>query len=171
VSNGKGLTLNQKVLLWAQGKVGQQVGDGECWTLAESAVTKSGGQSSKGLTGVDEDAFADADYVWGDAVKLDDAKPGDILQFRDYSFETTTTQTNGAWNSKTGERGHHTAIVVRNLGSGQLVVIEQNVAPGGKKVQQNTIYVKDGATIAGAKGATTTATASGSVTAFRPKAK
>ena len=33
VSNGKGLTLNQKVLLWAQGKLGQQVGDRQCWTL------------------------------------------------------------------------------------------------------------------------------------------
>jgi hypothetical protein len=171
MSNGKSLTLNQKVLIWAQGKLGQQVGDGECWTLAESAVTNSGGQSSKGLTGGDADDFSDADYVWGDAVKLDDAKPGDVLQFRDYSFEATTTQTNGAWNSRTGERGHHTAIVARNLGNGQLVVIEQNVDPGGKRVQQNTIYVKDGVTIAGAKGATTSISTSGSVTAYRPKPK
>src|SRR3954471_16605928 len=81
------LTLNQKVLEYARAKVDQQVGTGECWDLAEEAVTKSGGESSKGLTGVNVKAFESADYKWGTEVKLDAAQPGDILQFKGHEFK------------------------------------------------------------------------------------
>ena len=37
-----GLTLNQKVLEFARAKIDQQVGTGECWDLAEDAVTQAG---------------------------------------------------------------------------------------------------------------------------------
>jgi hypothetical protein len=73
-----GLTLNQKVLEFARGQVDKQVGTGECWDLAEDAVTQAGGESSKTLTGVKGKAFESADYKWGIEVKLDTAQPGEV---------------------------------------------------------------------------------------------
>src|SRR3954470_2217056 len=83
------LTLNQKVLEFARAKVDQQVGTGECWDLAEDAVTQAGGESSKTLTGVKGKAFESADYKWGIEVKLDTAQPGDVLQFKGHEFKET----------------------------------------------------------------------------------
>jgi hypothetical protein len=73
-------TLNQKVLEYARGKLDQQVSRGECWDLAEEAVTQSGGESSTKLTGVNGKAFETADYKWGTPVELKDAQLGDVLQ-------------------------------------------------------------------------------------------
>ena len=33
-----GSTVNQKALVWARGKLGQKVGRGECWDLADRAL-------------------------------------------------------------------------------------------------------------------------------------
>src|SRR5262245_61323852 len=108
------LTLNQKVLEYARGQVEKQVGRGECWDLAEEAVTKSGGESSTTLTGVKgQKAFEQADYKWGDEVKLDDAQPGDVLQFKGHEF-TEKTITGNKLSTDKYKRGHHTAIVEKN---------------------------------------------------------
>jgi hypothetical protein len=167
------LTLNQKVLEFARAKVGQQVGTGECWDLAEDAVTQSGGESSKTLTGVTGKAFKSADYKWGTEVKLDTAQPGDVLQFKGHAFDEKTTQGNG-WKSESQNRGHHTAIVEKNLGNGRLIVLEQHVRPAGSKevsknVQRREIFVKDGATFTEPDGSTITIKTRGVVTAYRPK--
>ena len=47
-------TINQKVLIWARGKKGQQVGAGECWDLADRALRHAGAQSST-TTGKNDD--------------------------------------------------------------------------------------------------------------------
>jgi len=168
------LTLNQKVLEFARAKLGQQVGTGECWDLAEDAVTKSGGESSKTLTGVNGKAFKAADYKWGTEVTLDTAQPGDVLQFKDHAFDEKTTQGN-AWKSESQTRGHHTAIVEKNLGDGRLIILEQHVRPAGskvvsKKVQRREIFVKDGATYQEPDGSSITVKAKGVVKAYRPQA-
>jgi len=168
------LTLNQKVLEFARAKLGQQVGTGECWDLAEDAVTQSGGESSKTLTGVTGKAFKSADYKWGTEVKLDTAQPGDVLQFKGHSFDEKTTQSNG-WTSESQTRGHHTAIVEKNLGDGRLIILEQHVRPAGskqvsKKVQRREIFVKDGAIFNEPDGSTITVKTKGVVTAYRPQA-
>jgi hypothetical protein len=163
------LTLNQKVLQFARAKVDQQVGTGECWDLAEDAVTQAGGESSKTLTGVKGKAFESADYKWGTEVKLDTAQPGDILQFKGHEFKETTQ--GGGWKSQT--RGHHTAIVEKNFGDGRLLILEQHVRPEGatevsKKVQQREIFVKNGASYK-KDGAKVTVTTKGTIKAYRPK--
>jgi hypothetical protein len=168
------LTLNQKVLEYARAKVDQQVGTGECWDLAEEAVTKSGGESSKTLTAVKGKAFKSADYKWGTEVKLDTAEPGDILQFKDHAFEEKTTNGN-SWRSESQTRGHHTAIVEKNLGDGRLIILEQHVRPAGskkvsKKVQRREIFVKDGATYQEADGSNITIKTKGVIKAYHPKA-
>ena len=92
-------TKNEKIVAFAKGKLGEQVGNGECWTLAHEAVKAAGAKSS----GAYKDSPAKGDYVWGKlvyGVGIKDGKlyeenttdklkpePGDIIQFRDAKFE------------------------------------------------------------------------------------
>jgi hypothetical protein len=143
------LTVEQQVLVWAQGQVGKRIGKGECWDLAERALEHAGAQTSTDLGPVEDDT----DYVWGETV--DDAKdvePGFILQLRDHVV-TTTTETrydfpDGSWEEKTEEitveRPHHTAIAKGKLDAdGALKTLEQNVKPAGKVVQNKKLYTRD----------------------------
>lgn len=132
-----GLTINQRVINWARGRMGQQVGRGECWDLADQALRNAGAHSSNTTD-------AGADYVWGAAVRVTDATPGDVLQFRDFSVFTTTTVStkfaDGAeeieTTEETLERPHHTALVDSNPGNGWISILEQNVPPNGRRVQR-----------------------------------
>ena len=66
MSQGQALTLDQKVVVWARGKLGQKVGRGECWDLGEGALKQAGAATSNDLGPVE----ADTNYVWGDSVDL-----------------------------------------------------------------------------------------------------
>lgn len=181
-------TLNQKVLVWARGRMGKQVGRGECWDLAHQALTKSGAESST-TTGEDDD------YEWGEAIGVNDARPGDILQFRDYEV-TTTVETTYVFDDgseiteteeKTAVRGHHTAIVDHVIDTQQLSILEQHVKPLGKRVQRHTLPTRDipsktvtsHKTVKAPNGknkpakvtTVTTVTVSGKIWAYRPVAK
>ncbi len=144
-------TLNQKVVKWAAGKIGQSVGAGECWDLANSALLQAGagGSADFGPTG------DDADYVWGTPVPdLKDVIPGDILQYRDYEM-TTTTKTDVTFADGTGwvddlspviSHPHHTSIVSVNSGNGDLTVLEQNDNNHHEPVKSTAIRWKDAVT-------------------------
>lgn len=95
------------VMAYANSQVGRKVGDGECTRLAEQALKSAGMKTTNdfGVTG------KTADYVWGMLVSEDDAKPGDILQFRDHVMTVTTVKDEGGQKTKTYNRGHHTAII------------------------------------------------------------
>jgi hypothetical protein len=142
------LTLNQKVLTWAQGRLGKKVGKGECWDLGEQALQQAGAQTSNDLGPVTDDA----DYVWGDAIALKDIQPGDILQIRDHVIVTTTTEDytfkDGSGREQTSEtkasRGHHTAIVNGQPdANGAVRTLEQHVKPKGDIVQQLRLHTRD----------------------------
>ncbi|HXJ20550.1 MAG TPA: hypothetical protein VMT03_09980 [Polyangia bacterium] len=166
--------------------MGQKVGAGECWDLADQALRAAGAASST-TTGPDDD------YVWGDKVIPAGALPGDVVQFRDYvaTVRTTTDITfddgssSSGWTEEQIERPHHTAVV-ESTGRAGLVVLEQNVDPGGKKVQRHTIAITPGTTTTSTpqtvkaddgkmKAAkvtiTVTVTISGKIWVYRPKAK
>ena len=178
--------INTKAVVWARGRIGQQVGRGECWDLADQALRKAGGASST-TTGKDDD------YVWGDLVELPDVQPGDVLQFRDFKVTTTTT-TDVTFDDGSGHvqdkehvaiRGHHVAIVDGTDGAGGIYILEQNVKPLGKRMQRHLLPVKDsgprkkttekllkhasGKTKPATVVETTTITISGKVWAYRPK--
>jgi hypothetical protein len=140
-------STNQKVTIWALGRLGQRVGSGECFDLADQALRNAGANSAADLGPTGDDA----DYVWGDSIQLKDAMGGDILQFRDHEG-TTTVVTESTFADGTVEddtevmtvdREHHTAIVDANLGGGRYRIIEQNVDPVGKKVQRNLLDTRD----------------------------
>jgi hypothetical protein len=196
-NNQKSLTIGQKVVTYARGKLGRFVGPrGECSDLADAALKDAGGQQLADMQTVTEDA----DYVWGDEIQPKDAAPGDILQFRDFVMtkKTTTltitkspngtTTTSSAWGEETVTRPHHTAIVESNDGDGGLTILEQNIQrPGSKalvkKVFRNTMRWKSSSerpvkNLSQAKGGgsvevTTTVayTVEGTIWAYHPKAK
>jgi hypothetical protein len=118
-------TLNETVLEFARDKIGQVIGDGECTALVTAAFREAGARRFPPFG-------ADADFVWGerlDAVK--DAKPGDVLQFRDAVFKGRKMFRNGTIRYWEYRYLHHTAIVadVKKTKSGWVVtVLHQNVS-------------------------------------------
>lgn len=129
--------IQQKVVTFATQKIGQKVGSGECFDLADEALAKAGGKTASDYAKV----TPTADYVWGDLVATAMAQPGDILQFRDYELKVTTTTltkvTQGKNlvveyhrnSTKLLSRPHHTAIVIKG-GARELEILEQNVERG-----------------------------------------
>ncbi len=148
--------IQKKVVEFATKKIGQKVGSGECFDLADEALTKAGGKTASDYGKITRTA----DYVWGGLVANATAQPGDILQFKNYKLKITTTTSTKAshgkdfefeytWtDEKTLSRPHHTAVVTKN-GSKKFEILEQNVeraTPGVKerKVGAKTIpYTND----------------------------
>ena len=141
--------LGAAVLKFVKAKVGEKVGDGECATLVARALEAAGAKTTAdfGVTG------DDGDYVWGTPVeKPADAKPGDVIQYRDAVFvtKTTTKLPGGGTQTRTATRtvAHHTSVVAANLG-GKLTVYEQNVGTADatdaarKVVQENALDLAD----------------------------
>ncbi len=140
--------LKNKVVIWVRSHIGQMVGDGECWTLAEEALKKNGGKTSNGLGPVSKNA----DYVWGNKVAVTAISPGDILQFRNHKVTTITileyTFKDGATWTETqtdiAERGHHTAVVTGTINAiGFVKTLDQHVKPLGRKVQSKELYTRN----------------------------
>jgi hypothetical protein len=135
---------NQRVVDFARSKLGQQVGNGECWTLAYQALDAAGAKrpGQDGLTV----------YQFGDVVALGQLKPGDVLQFENVNFKHTNA--NGSWYSSSYP--HHTAIVAAVAGT-RITLLNQNVG-GNRTVQETTIDLND-------------RLPGGSITAFVPVAR
>jgi|SRR6266700_2490488 len=76
-------TVYDKVLAWAHGMLGQQIGRGECWDFVDQALRSAGAQSSTTVGAHD-------DYVWGKPVRINEVAPGDVLQFRNWIVTTKT---------------------------------------------------------------------------------
>ncbi len=71
------LQLNRRIMAFAAQHFGQQVGNGECWTLAADAVEAAGGISPQG-------------YVFGRELSRGEQWwPGDIIQFSQCKFKET----------------------------------------------------------------------------------
>ena len=165
-AKGSGASMAEQIVAYARRLAGQKVGDGECFTLADSALANAGAKSASDYGTV----APDIDYVWGVAVSLADVRRGDIVQFRDYRFDrevvtkkTRETLTDTDFQERTP---HHTAIVERVDGGGAITVLEQNV--DGSPVVRNQLFFKDsGPTTVG--NTTTTIKVSGKFWFYRPQ--
>jgi len=124
--------LSSKIIHWAHGHLGQQVGSGECWDLVDRALRHAGARTST-TTGKNDD------YVWGTPITLEQVVPGDILQFRDFVV-TTRIERTVRFPDGTGyrdddltfaRRPHHSAIVHHVNGGGVFRVYEQRVSHWG----------------------------------------
>jgi hypothetical protein len=135
--------LGDQVVAFARGKIGQCVGNGECFDLADQALRSAGAKSAADFGKV----TPNADYVWGTAVSLSDIHPGDIIQFKNYRYDRTTA-TDTSTDTDFQERPHHTAIVERVDGQGALIVLEQNV-PDGSAGQRSQLFFSNVSTNSG----------------------
>ncbi|HEV2327864.1 MAG TPA: hypothetical protein VGY56_03640 [Verrucomicrobiae bacterium] len=163
--------IGPRVLQYAQQRIGQKVGDGECFALADEALRNAGAASAADFGRV----TPTADYKWSSQqVGPADARPGDVIQFRNSHITVKTEHADGSWEENTEERPHHTAVVVSNNGSGNLTVLEQNVTIGGtpgqaqKSVRQNQISATAGTRTVGTNKVTVTIT--GTMVVYRPVA-
>lgn len=165
-----GADLAKKILAYARALIGQKDGDGECTTLVENALTKGKARRAEDYGKVGPDT----DYKWGTRVPLARVHPGDIVQFRDYSFHMTVVTQTRTGNrietlTQTNEqsRPHHTAIVEKVHGDGSLTVLEQNIEAG--PVIESKLFFKDRASTA--PGETTTIKVHGKFWFYRPQSR
>lgn len=105
-SDGSISRLNENILTFALSHLGEQVGNGECWTLAAEALKAAGAEPPRG-------------YKFGDPVNLNQIVPGDILQFTSAVFEEPGI-------IKYFGFPNHTAIVYKVEGS-RIYVLHQHV--------------------------------------------
>ena len=131
--------LNRRVVEEARRRVGQRVGTGECYDFARIVLEAAGAQppSYWGPVG------PTADYVWGLGLTSPAAaQPGDILQMRNVVIAARVDHPDGSWEETFEEFPHHTAIVIENLGDGQLRVLHQNFQ-GHRRVAEHILRLND----------------------------
>ncbi|HTI37717.1 MAG TPA: hypothetical protein VL484_09175 [Vicinamibacterales bacterium] len=158
--------MSTRILGYARRQSGTRVGDGQCFALADRALTSAGAKTASDFGTITRDA----DYVWGTSVALSDLQPGDVIQFRGYVFdrETTTEHPDGSTDTRTEKQGrsHHTAVVESVGSHGDAMVLEQN-SPDGSAVHRSHLYFTTTTFTEG--GSTTTVTVQGTVWFYRPQ--
>jgi hypothetical protein len=160
-----GASIGQQVVTYARGQHGHRVGDGQCFALADRALRNANARSAADYGTVTREA----DYQWGTSVTLAELQPGDVIQFRDYVFQrvTVTTDSSGTTREEeSGDRPHHTAIVERVNGNGDVTVLEQNIPDGGP-VRRTHLFFTAGTTTSGNR--TVTITVQGTFRFYRPQ--
>jgi hypothetical protein len=162
-------SFGQQVVDFARQRIGQRVGDGECFALADQALRHVGAGSAADFGSVG----TDTDYIWSSqTVTATNAQAGDIIQFRNFTVATRTDNVDGSWQTRSESRPHHTAVVVSNDGAGNFTILEQNVQIGGtsgqarRTVRQNQIPVSSGTRPQGTS--TITVQVSGTLIIYRP---
>ena len=158
--------MADRIVGYARSHRASRVGSGECFALVDRALRGAGAKHAGDFGRV----TPDADYVWGTSVTLSQLQPGDVIQFRDYTYErvdvikgddATTTDEHAE------DRAHHTAIVQSADGNGAVTVWEQN-APAGSAVTQTQLFFTDRTITAGNR--TTKIKVRGTFWFYRPEA-
>jgi CHAP domain-containing protein len=160
-------SIPEQVVSFARHQRGSRVGDGQCFALADRALRNAGGRSAADYGAV----TPDADYQWGTSITLAELQPGDVIQFRGYSYErvdVTDTERETRTERRTESRPHHTAIVESVGSNGEVTVLEQN-APDGSAVHSTHLFFTAGTTTSG--NTTTTITVQGTVWFYRAQAR
>ena len=160
-------SVADQVVGYAQRQRGTRVGDGECFTLADRALRAAHARSASDYGSI----TPTADYVWGTSVTLANLQPGDVVQFRDYSYkreDVTETASSTKTVERTEGRPHHTAIVQSVDGNGAVTVLEQN-SPARSGVRRAQLFFASRSSKSG--DTTTTITVSGTARFYRPEAR
>jgi len=120
------------VLAFATAQMNRRVGvRGECWDLAENALTTSGLARP-----------GDELYVWGTLIPLSSAGPGDIIQFDRFENIIEISSTDGSSSSEDLETGpNHTAIIKTIGRNAAATVYHQNFEANVRRVTQWVFYL------------------------------
>jgi hypothetical protein len=148
--------LGPKVVEFCQAHLGQQVGNGQCSSLAYAALGNAGAKRRG------KDSPEKGDYTWGQlalivqmpdgdkqsdgaskTVQFDNGKPsdlraGDIVQFRETKFVHHNGNRTSSWSF-----GHHTAVVSAVDDDGKTVHLYQQNISGKLFVTEATIHLDD----------------------------
>lgn len=151
----------QRLISFADGRLGRVEGNGECWTLVNNAFQHLGFHKPS------------ATYAWGRVIdQLGSARPGDVFQFRRFTYRVE--QSDGSWFE--GSRGapRHTAILESIDANGLATFLECNVNDAlnpqddAHNVQRNRFHVRT-ADIVEEGGGHTSVRTSGSFVIYRPQ--
>ena len=212
IGDGTNDELSQKVADAARSMVGKPVvgpngenyskhpEDAQCFYMVDKVLKDAGAKSASDFDKIT--GRTDQNYRWSAVqIELKDAKPGDVIQFRNYVIDIhhdkKTTKT-GAQNSITKggddlplKRPQHTAIVLANNGDGTLIVAEQHVLdrdsdPKNPRIsttiRKNKLYTenvpartttdtREEGNVTTKEETTETITVTGKVWSYRPQAK
>src|SRR6476620_10099007 len=83
-------SIADRIVGFARRQRGSRVGDGECFTFADRALSTAGARSASDYGAV----TPNTDYVWGSSVSLSDLQAGDVIQLRDYRFDREVSVNN-----------------------------------------------------------------------------
>ena len=156
-------SMADQIVGYARHRIGQHVGDGQCFALADNALRGAGAKSAAHFGTV----TPNANYVWGTSINLSDVRTGDVIQFRDYHYLKRVDNDDGSFREDGGGRPHHTAIVERVDGNGAITVLEQNFE--GSPVRRSQLYFTSRTSTSGSQ--TTTITVTGTFWFYRPQAR
>ena len=122
--------VNQDIVSYVNTVIGKKVGRGECWDLADAALTSSNAKFDK--------TSRKTLYVFGKEYnpKKDIILPGDIIQFENVSVKYEKGNA-----VVTENYGHHTAIVYSVTDEDQIELAHQNTELFGKKVGVSTLQL------------------------------
>jgi hypothetical protein len=141
--SGQETNLNARIVQFCRSHLGQEVGDGECYSLAKHAFKDAGLAGGRQPENPNH-----GDFVWGRLVlylqgtggdpvaqgKMEAIMPGDVIQFRDAVFK----------GKKRSERfPHHTAVVVAVGDNGREVKLLQQNFGGKKFVTELNLHLTD----------------------------
>lgn len=162
---------NQNIINYVKSQVGKRVfaelpnALGECWDLAFQALKEAKAKTP-------HDFGAGNMYKWSSkTVTLDQAQPGDIIQYQNLKMEVTTFLADGGFTINTFSIGlpRHTAIIKAVGANGKVEVYEQNM-DGVKHTACNEYYLVPGTYDSGTT-KITVKKKGGSYTVYRPEPK
>lgn len=172
----------QQILSFLQQRINQQIGDGECYTSVHTALGNANLKSAPDYGRI----TPTADYVWGREIRIEQARAGDVIQFRNFKV-TITTRTDirnadgsSSWNesTETHERGrpNHSAVI-GETGS-PITLLESNVN-NSRQVQRNLLQLINAPTATSHQRGTdgsettirTTVSVTGSYKIYRPQTR
>jgi hypothetical protein len=124
--------VNKKIIEYTKSVIGTQVGRGECWDLADQALTASNARFDK--------TSKKTLYIFGEEYNPSKKKilPGDIIQFKNVVVKYQKGNM-----IMTENFGHHTAIVYEVLNEHQVKLAHQNTGFSGKKVGVSELDLED----------------------------
>ena len=124
--------INEKVIEYVKDVLGETVGRGECWDLADHALTYAGAQFDK--------SSKKTIYIFGKLYNpsKETIFPGDLIQ-----FEGVTVSYKKGNMTYTENYKHHTAIVYKINPDRSLNLAHQNTSFGGRKVELSNLDLKN----------------------------
>jgi len=124
-------SLGERIVDYAESKLGQQVGNGQCTALAVEALRQAGAERPK------PSKTEDGKPSWGRLLdQPSKIQPGDILVFEDAVFVRKRRFPNGRVRTITMTMEHHVAIVQavqKTPKALRLAILHQNAGLKGKR--------------------------------------